>query len=285
MRIPAGPRRASRPRFISTQSRVGKPILDVPEPSRATQPKTPRPTLATLGQAHGGSRRARPAPRRRDRGHESPARLRLLRRSEDVGRRRGSVRQRRHDGNRSAGRLRRAHEHPPRAERIGTPSAGTLSGVPRPDLQARSQRSLPPADHRLRAARRPHRARTRHRHRHDGHDRWTGSLEPVDLRERVREAGRRLEVQGDARLPALHRGCREGMGEGRATGARTKPRVPSRPAADRDVRDLSALSHRAVPLRSSRDGPSAAVSGGHEVGAAPCRRRAAPAADRPTRPP
>ena len=94
-------------------------------------------------------------------------------------------------------------------------------------------------------------------------------VDSVDLRERVREAGRRLEVQGDARLPALHRRCREGMGEGRATRAWTKPRVPSRSASDRDIRDLSPLSHCAAPLRSSGHGPSSAVSGGNEVGHAP----------------
>ena len=104
--------------FHFDASRAGKPILDVPEPS-ARRSRT-SPTLAALGQAHGGSRRARSASQRRDRGHESPARVRLLRRSQDVGRRGGPVRRRRHDGDRPAGRLRRAKEHPPRTERVGT---------------------------------------------------------------------------------------------------------------------------------------------------------------------
>ena len=158
MRIPAGPPTRQPTPFHFDASRVGKPILDR---ARASARQTDRtPTLADAGEAHGGSRRARPASQRRDRDHESPARVRLLRRSEDVGRRRGSVRHRRHDGDRSAGRLRRTHEHPPRAERVGR---GTRRG--------RDQRSHPPADHRDRDARRPHRSRARHRHRHDRHDR------------------------------------------------------------------------------------------------------------------
>ncbi len=53
------------------------------------------------------------------------------------------------------------------------------------------------------------------------------AVEPVDLRERVREAGRCVEIQGRARLPAIHRRCREGLGEGCAACARTEPRVPA----------------------------------------------------------
>ena len=156
MRIPAGPPRTSRRHFISTRRASANRSSTCPSralPSRAG--RTP-PTLDDAGEAHGGSRRACTATQRRDRDHESPARVRLLRRSQDVGRRRGSVRHRRHDGDRVC----RASTSGRTSIRRGlTARVGTR--------RRRDQRSHSPADDRDRDARRPHRSRARHRDRHD----------------------------------------------------------------------------------------------------------------------
>ena len=132
------------------------------------------------------------------------------------------------------------HEHPSRAERLGP--AGLAEGEINDHIHLQTIVTVMPDGRTARARGTdigmtgpPTPAASARQ------DRRSRAVEPVDLRERVREAGRRLEVQGDARLPALHRRCREGMGEGRAARARAKPRVPSRSASDRDLRDLSAL--------------------------------------------
>ena len=87
MTIPAGPPRTSRLHFISTRRASANPFSMCPARGRDYTAHARHTSEALVG-----SRRTCPATRRRDRGHESPARVRLLRRSEDVGRRRGFVR-------------------------------------------------------------------------------------------------------------------------------------------------------------------------------------------------
>ena len=160
------------------------------------------------GRTAPGPGAARAAAPGRNRGAEPAAQLRLLPRSQAVGRRGGSLCRRRLVGGGAPGCLRRPATHSQGARGVlRCPGAAPRRAVrPHHAVARRHDRRGRPHGQRPLQPIEPDRPQRRVRALGAGH-----------LRERVRQAGRRVEAQGGALLPApLHR-LRPRLGQGRQT--------------------------------------------------------------------